>query len=174
MKNLFKKLTLVATLTLVSLMAKPGLALENSTKGTDGNYIGAGISAGVTNGGQNGDAATLGANIQGRYSVRNTPISVRGSALFTDENVALIPTISYDVPITNNFNGYLGLGYSFVVDNGEPTPLGNRDSIVLTLGGEAEVGSNIMVYGDTKFGINAYENSPASALSLQAGVGYKF
>jgi hypothetical protein len=174
MKNLFKNLTILGSLLVISLVAKPSIAQPNSTKGTDASYIGAGLSAGITNGGQNGDAATLGGNIQGRYAINNTPISVRGAILFTDENAALIPTISYDVAIANRVNGYLGLGYSFVEDNGNPTPLGNRDSIVLTLGTEAEMGSNVMLYGDAKWGIHSYENSPASAVSLQAGVGYKF
>ncbi len=174
MKNLFRNLTILVTLTIVSLMAKPTIAQETSTRGTDGNYVGAGLSAGITNGGQDGDAATLGGNIQARYAIENTPVSVRGAILFTDTNAALIPTISYDIPLANRVNGYVGVGYSFIEDNGNPTPLGNNDSLVLTLGSEAQVGSNVMIYGDAKWGIDSYENSPASAVSLQAGVGYKF
>lgn len=172
MKSLIKNLTIFATLTMVSLIAKPSFA--GTPSGTDGNYIGAGLAAGVTNGGQNNDAATLGGNIQGRYHIEDSPISVRGSILFTDENAALIPMVSYDVPIAERVNGYVGLGYSFVEDNGQATPLGNRDAVVLSLGTEAEVGSHVMMYGDAKWGIDAYENSPASAVSIQAGVGYKF
>jgi hypothetical protein len=32
----------------------------------------------------------------------------------------------------------------------------------------------MVVYGDTKLGINAYQDSSASAVSFQAGAGFKF
>jgi len=41
--------------------------------------------------------------------------------LFNDESAALMPMISYDVPVTNNANIYLGAGYSFVTGNGKLT-----------------------------------------------------
>ena len=172
----------ISTLTIASVLAispsllnpRSAVSQPTDTLGTRGHYIGAGVSAGVTNGGQDGDAATFGGNIQGRYAVPNAPVSLRGSLLFSKETTAIIPTISYDLPITKSANAYFGVGYSFVEKDGKPTPLGNKDAVVLTLGGEMEVARNIMVYGDTKFGIRAYENSPASALSLQTGVAYKF
>ena len=143
-------------------------------KGTDASYIGAGVSAGVTNGGQNGDAATFGGNIQGRLAAPNVPASIRGSVLFADETSAIIPMVSYDVPIAKNTNAYIGAGYSFVEADGKPTSLGNKSAPVVAVGAEAQVGQNIVVYGDTKLGINAYQNSPASAVSFQAGAGFKF
>ncbi len=85
-----------------------------------------------------------------------------------------MPIISYDVPVTNNANVYAGVGYSFVEANGEPSPLGNDDSVVLTTGVEAGVTKDIVVYGDAKWGINAYEDSKADALSFQLGAGYRF
>lgn len=137
-------------------------------------YIGAGISAGVTNGGQDGDAATLGGNIQGRYAIPNAPVSLRGAVLFSNETSAIMPIISYDLPVTNNANLYAGVGYSFVEANGKPTPAGNKDAVVLTTGVEAKVAKSIVVYSDAKLGINAYQDSPASALSFQMGAGYHF
>jgi len=76
--------------------------------------------------------------------------------------------------VADNANVYVGAGYSFVEGNGQPTPLGNDDSPVVVVGGEAEFFDSVVVYGDAKWGINAYENSPADAVSLQAGVGYRF
>jgi hypothetical protein len=140
----------------------------------DSSYVGAGVSAGVTNGGQQGDAATLGGNIQGRFAVPNAPVSVRGAVLFSDENAAVIPTVTYDLPVANNTNVYAGAGYSFVNKEGKPTPLGNRDAAVLTVGAESALTRDIVTYGDVKWGINAYKNSPADALSIQAGLGYRF
>ncbi|MBW4519337.1 MAG: porin family protein [Scytolyngbya sp. HA4215-MV1] len=142
--------------------------------GMEGSYVGAGVSAGVTNGGQDGDAATLGGNIQGRLDIPKAPVSLRGAVLFSDETAAIMPIVSYDLPVSNNANVYVGAGYSFVEDNGHPTPLGNQDSVVLTAGAEAAVTKDVVVYGDAKWGIDAYQNSPASAVSLQAGVGFRF
>lgn len=137
-------------------------------------YVGAGVSAGVTNGGQDGDAATLGGNISGRVGLGNAPVSVRGSVLFGGESAAIVPTVTYDQRITNNANLYVGAGYSFMDKEGKPSPLGNDSSVVLTAGAEAGIGRNVVVYGDAKWGIDAYKNSPADAVSFQAGVGYRF
>ncbi|AFY67824.1 outer membrane beta-barrel protein [Geitlerinema sp. PCC 7407] len=167
----------VAALSLLSALIAPAfLAGSASAKpaGMDRNYVGAGLAAGVTNGGQDGDAANLGGNIQGRFEVPNAPVSVRGAILFSDDTSAIMPIISYDVPVTNNANVYAGVGYSFVEANGEPSPLGNDDSVVLTTGVEAGVTKDIVVYGDAKWGINAYEDSEADALSFQLGAGYRF
>lgn len=142
--------------------------------GTDANYIGAGVAAGVTNGGQNNDAATFGGNIQGRVTTSKAPVSLRGAVLFSDDTSAIMPIVSYDVPVTNNANVYVGAGYSFIEEDGQPTPLGNKNAPVVTVGAEAQFGRNIVVYGDTKLGIEAYEDSPASAVSIQAGAGYRF
>ena len=142
--------------------------------GTNASYLGAGVSSGVTNGGKTGDAATLGGNIQGRVAIPNTPISARGAILFSDETSAIMPLVSYDVPITNNANVYVGAGYSFVEKNGKPTPLGNKDAVVLTTGVEAQVTRDILIYSDAKLGIDAYENSSGSAVSFQAGAAYRF
>jgi hypothetical protein len=143
-------------------------------KGMDGSYVGAGVAAGVTNGGQDGDAATLGGNIQGRVAIPNAPVSVRGAVLWSDETAAIMPMVSYDVPVAKNTNVYVGAGYSFVESNGKPTPLGNQDGVVLTAGAESAVAKDFIVYGDAKLGLNTYQDSPASALSFQAGVGYRF
>lgn len=174
MKNiLFHSTALLAAVT--SILFSSDLAQAQSTqRGTDAAYIGAGVSANVTNGGQNGDAANLGGNIQGRYQIENTPVSVRGAILFGKETTAIMPMVSYDLGIANNTNLYLGAGYSFVESEGQPSPLGNRNAAVVTIGAESAIGENFMVYTDGKWGIDAYQDSKADALSFQAGVGYRF
>lgn len=137
-------------------------------------YIGAGVAAGVTNGGQTGDAANFGGNIQGRVAIPNAPVSVRGAVLFGGENSAVMPMLSYDQAISDNANIYVGAGYSFVDKEGKPSPLGNRDAAVVTLGAEAGLSKDVVVYGDAKWGIDAYKNTSADAISVQAGVGYRF
>lgn len=174
----FSLKAIVTTSALATLAIAPLLLSANPAaaeiRGFDGSYIGAGPAAGATNGGNSNDAATFGGNIQGRFAVPNTPVSVRGSVLFTDKTSALMPVLSYDLPVAPNTNVYAGVGYSFVQNPGTVTPLGNQNAVVLTTGVESEVVKNIVVYGDAKYGINAYQNSSASALSFQAGLGYRF
>jgi hypothetical protein len=146
----------------------------NTNRGMSRSYIGAGIGAGVTNGGRNNDAATFGGNVQGRYAIANQPLSIRGAVLFGGDSVAIVPTITYDAAIAKNTNLYFGGGYSFLTDEGQASQLGNKNAPVLTLGAESQVAKNTVVYSDAKFGIDAYEGSDADALSLQAGVGYSF
>jgi hypothetical protein len=170
----------LSALALAPLMISAGAAsarpivYDDSANGFDGTYVGAGIAAGITNGGQQGDAANLGGNIQGRIAIPHAPVSVRGAVLFNDQNSTVIPQLTYDIPVARNTNVYVGAGYSFVQKQGRPTPLGNRDAAVVTAGAESGIGDYVVVYGDAKLGINAYKNSPASAVSLQAGLGYRF
>ncbi|NET60246.1 MAG: porin family protein [Symploca sp. SIO2E6] len=176
MKSVYAITALAATI-IIPVVFSAGSAsaqTEARTRGTDANYIGGGVAAGITNGGQNGDAANLGVNIQGRLTTPQAPVSLRGAVLAGEETTAIMPMVSYDVGIAKNTNVYVGGGYSFVEEDGKPSPLGNRDSIVLTAGAETEFGHNIVGYTDVKVGIGAYENSPAEAVSLQAGLGYSF
>lgn len=175
------KLSLKSIVTLSALSAiaiAPVFTFANSAsaqpKGFDGSYVGAGVAAGVTNGGQDGDAATFGGEIRARLAVPNAPVSVRGSVVFSDDTAAIIPTVTYDAGIAKNTNVYAGVGYSFVEDNGQPTPIGNSDSVILNAGVESRVFKDVVVYGDAKYGIDAYENSPADSLSFQVGAGYQF
>ncbi|WP_138498054.1 outer membrane beta-barrel protein [Nostoc sp. PA-18-2419] len=169
------KLTKLAAsfLAVTSIILSGGIA-SAQTAGTNGNYIGAGIAAGATSGGQGNDNAQFGGNIQGRYAVPKTPLSVRGSVLYGGDAAAIMPIVTYDAPIARNTNVYLGGGYSFITDEGQNSPLGNRNAPVVTLGVESEVSKNVIAYGDTKWGIDAYRNSDADAVSFQAGLGYRF
>ncbi len=140
----------------------------------DGSYIGAGASAGVTNGGRDNDAAVFGGNVQGRFAVPGAPVSVRGSVLFTGDNSAVIPSLTYDLPLNSKTNVYGGAGYSFVQNNNRSSQIGNKDSAVLTVGVESQVAKGVVVYSDAKYGINAYQGSGAGSLSVNAGVGLQF
>ena len=176
MKLSFKTLSTLSALSalvLVPAFLGAGSASAQPVR-FDGSYVGAGISAGVTNGGRNNDAAVLGGNVQGRFAVPNAPVSVRGSVLFTGDNSAVIPSVTYDLPINSKTNLYVGPGYSFVQNNDRSSQIGNKDSAVLTAGVESQVAKGVVVYSDAKYGINAYQGSGAGSLSLQAGVGVQF
>lgn len=165
-----------SALAVASVIFSAGIASAQTgeTLGLKGSYIGAGVSAGVTNGGRQNDAALLGGNIQGRAAIPNAPVSVRGAVLFGGDATAFMPLVTYDAPIAKNTNVYVGGGYSFVTDEGKATQLGNKNTPVVTVGAESEIARNTVLYGDAKWGIDAYKNSDAGALSLQTGVGFRF
>ncbi len=170
----------VATIsTLSALLIAPVLlsasAVSAQTAGLQGNYVGAGIGAGVTDDGrEGGDGETFGGNVQGRLAIPNAPVSLRGAVLFGGDATAIMPMVTYDVPVANNTNLYLGGGYSIVTSDNKSTQLGNQDSVVLTTGVETGVGRNVVLYSDVKWGIDAYEDSSKDAVSLQLGAGFRF
>jgi hypothetical protein len=166
-------LSTLSALVMAPLFLGAGSASAQPT-GFNGSYVGAGAGAGVTNGGRDNDAATFGGNIQGRFAVPNAPVSVRGAVLFNGNNSVIVPSLSYDLPISRKANVYGGVGYGFVQNDGRATQLGNKDAVVLSAGVESEVTKGVVVYSDAKYGINAYQGSGSGALSLQAGVGLKF
>lgn len=174
MKFSVKKIAAVSALSALAvapalLAASPASALP---AGMEGSYIGGGYAAGVTS--PEGSDSASGGNIQGRFAIPNTPLSARGSILFGSETSALMPIVTYDLPITNNANLYAGAGYSFVEKNGKTSPLGDQDAFVLTTGAEAEVARNIVLYGDAKLGLDAFQSSSDPAVSLQIGAAYRF
>ncbi|MFN6517126.1 MAG: outer membrane beta-barrel protein [Nostoc sp. CreGUA01] len=178
MKRLLKSLLTISALSslvVAPVLLSPDQASAQTKKGTDASYVGAGIAAGVTSGGQGtNDDATFGGNVTGRLKLGNTPFSARGNVLWSDQTTAIIPEVSVDVPIANRTNAYLTGGYSFVERDGSATPIGNRDAVVLGAGVESEVANNFLVYTNAKVGISAYQNSDTPAVSINAGLGYSF
>ncbi|ARV61831.1 hypothetical protein BZZ01_27265 [Nostocales cyanobacterium HT-58-2] len=180
MKRLLKSFVTISALSSVVVAplifsAGEASALPRPTKkGTDASYVGAGVSAGLTNGGQNGDASTFGGNVTSRLKLGDTPLSARGQLNFSDQTTAIIPHVSADLGIAKGTNAYVGVGYQFVEANGKPTPSGNRDGVAVVAGVESEVSRNFLIYSNATVGVNAYENSPASAVSINGGLGYRF
>ncbi len=177
MKSFLKSvvtISVLSTLVITPLLFAGKASADQTDRGTKANYVGGGFAAGVTNGGQKGDAATFGGNITARVAAPTLPVSARGTILFSDETAAIIPEVSADLPIAKNTNLYGTLGYSFVESQGKPTPLGNQNAVVVGAGVETRVARNFTVYSNAKLGINAYKNSPAQAVSVNGGVGINF
>ena len=119
------------------------------------------------------DPAVAASQFQGRYDLPNSPLSARGSVFFVNKDVkAVMPTLSYDLPVANSTNVYAGAGYAFVKNPG--TPLGDRDGVVLTTGVEAGVGDGLVIYGDAKLHLNRDRTDKDSPVKLQVGAGYRF
>ncbi len=170
----FVTISALSSLVVAPLFLNAGQASAQTQKGTDASYIGAGVAGGVTNGGQVGQDAQFGGNVSGRLKLGPTPFSARTQILFTDQTTAIIPQVSVDAPIAKGTNVFLGAGYSFVEANGKQTPLGDRNGVALTAGVESEVAKNFLIYSNATVGMKTYQNSPASAVSIQGGLGYRF
>jgi hypothetical protein len=172
-----RSLRSIATASIVSVISAFSVLAFAETasaqvRGMDGSYLGGGVSIGVTNTDEDGSA--VGGNIQGRFDPIELPLSLRGAFLFNGDSSAIVPIISYDVGVAPNTNLYVGGGYSFVLDDGDASLLGDQDAPVLTVGVETAVRPNVVLYGDAKLGIDAYQDSSDSAVSLQLGAAYRF
>jgi hypothetical protein len=180
MKGFLKSVLTISALSSVvvaPLLLNAGQAAAQTQKGTDASYVGGGFAAGVTDGGQAGQGSQFGGNISGRLKLGTTPFSARTQILFgtgDNQTTAIIPQLSVDAPIARGTNVFLGAGYSLVEAEGKQSPLGDRDGVALTAGVESEVAKNFMVYSNATVGMKTYQNSPASAVSIQGGVGYRF
>jgi hypothetical protein len=164
--------TFAATVAIVTFSVSGASA--DTAKGMNKGYVGGGAAGSITNGGTGSDGLNFGGNVQGRVVIPNTPVSVRGTVLFNGNNSAIIPTITYDMPIGKGMNAYAGVDGAFIQNQGVNSPIGTRDSVVLNAGVESQVAKGIVVYTDAKLGINAYQGSPASAMGLSGGVGIQF
>ncbi|MBE9197981.1 MULTISPECIES: hypothetical protein [unclassified Nodularia (in: cyanobacteria)] len=177
MKNILKSfvaISALSSLVVAPLIINAGQASALPTKGTDASYVGVGLTGGLTNGGDENNAAEFGGNITGRVKLGNTPVSARGNVIWNNETTAIIPELSVDVPIARGTNAFATAGYSFIENNGVATPIGNKDAVVVGAGVESEVAKNFLVYTNAKVGLRSYENSGGSAVTVNGGVGYRF
>ncbi|MBF2029273.1 MAG: outer membrane beta-barrel protein [Oscillatoriales cyanobacterium C42_A2020_001] len=117
---------------------------------------------------------SVGAQFQGRYDLPASPLSVRGSVYLGDNAKAIMPMVTYDIPIGGSTNLYAGAGVA-VVDTGtrKTTPLGTRTGVVVTTGLESEISKGIVLYGDAKW-LSGNKGTDTPPLRYQLGVGYRF
>lgn len=172
MNNAIGLATLCGVIASTAMFA--GSANAAPVKGMDKGYVGGGLSGSVTNGGTGSDGLNFGGNVQARAPIAGTPISVRGTVMFNGNNSAIVPVVTYDMPVAPGTNVYAGVGGAFVQNQGVNSPIGTRNSVVLNAGVETQVAKGVVVYTDAKLGINAYQGSPASAVGLSGGVGIQF
>ncbi|MBW4507059.1 MAG: porin family protein [Scytonematopsis contorta HA4267-MV1] len=180
MHNILKRLVTITALSSVVVapfVVGAGKASAEDAKGLHGNYVGAGVAAGVTNGGVSNDAATFGGNVSARVQVLkmgDNGVSARTQVLFSDQTSCINPSVSADLGIAKNTNLYVAGGYCFVEKDGKPTPLGNRDSFTAAVGVETAVNRNMVIYSNATLGSKAYQNSAGDAVSINGGVGLRF
>ena len=146
-----------------------------SAQAAYGSYIGAGISGGLTEGEEllNEDRK-ISAVVAARYKFLRAPISIRTQALIGD-SVALVPTISYDLPLTWRADAYVGIGASIPLSGDRTTPVGNQTAFAIQPGIDYVLpNSNLVVFGNAIIAFDAYREGGGPAASLQGGVGLRF
>jgi hypothetical protein len=142
-------------------------AAPASAQAAYGSYIGAGPTIGFTEGPQIGGVLAV------RYKLLELPVSIRTQALI-GSGTAIVPTISYDVPINWQTDAYLGAGVAFASGD-SPSPVGDKTSFAIQPGVDYMVpNSNTVFFGNAIIAFDAYRNKGGTAFSVQGGVGLRF
>lgn len=163
----------VAGVTLGSLAISPAFTPQPvSAQAAYGSYVGAGGTLGVTQDGS-GEGRQLGGVIAVRYKLLEAPFSLRTQALI-GSTPAIVPTVSYDIPLGWQTDVYLGAGLVFA--NGDkPSPVGNKTSFALQPGIDYVIpNSNTVIFGNAIIAFDAYRKGGGTAVSVQGGVGLRF
>ncbi|WP_138497043.1 hypothetical protein [Nostoc sp. PA-18-2419] len=132
-----------------------------------GSYIGIGPAIGFT------DGVQISGVIAGRYKLLEAPISLRAQVLIGN-NTAIVPTVSYDVPLNWQADAYLGAGL-VLASGGGSSPVGDKISFALQPGIDYMIpNSNTVLFGNAIIAFDAYRDSGGTAISVQGGIGLRF
>ncbi len=138
-----------------------------------GSYIGIGPSFGITNGSREEPSKVAGV-IAARYKFLKAPISVRTQVLIGN-SVAIVPTVSYDIPLSWRADAYVGAGASIPLSGDRTTPVGNKTAFAIQPGIDyALPNSDLVLFGNAIIAFDAYEKGGGTAASFQGGVGVRF
>lgn len=146
-----------------------GSSQPASAQAAYGSYVGIGGSAGLTElDGDRQNALLLAA----RYKLLALPISLRAQAFFSGDGTAVVPTISYDFPLTWQTDIYLGAGAALATGD---TPVGQKVSFAIQPGVDFAVpNTRFILFGNAVIALDAYDDESKPAVSLQGGVGLRF
>lgn len=137
-----------------------------------GSYVGIGPSLSLSENSA-GEGHQVGGVVSVRYKFLELPVSLRTQA-FIGANTAVVPTVSYDLPVNWQIDAYLGAGVVFAGGN-TPSPVGNQTSFALQPGIDFAVpNSNTVIFGNAVIAFDAYRNGGGNAVSVQGGVGLRF
>ncbi|MBX2864961.1 MAG: hypothetical protein KTR27_15525 [Leptolyngbyaceae cyanobacterium MAG.088] len=162
-------LAFITTAALVTALdAKPAEA-----QAAYGSYVGVGGTLGLSED-DNGDGDGFGAVVSGRYKLLAIPLSIRAQAFLLNGDPAVVPTVSYDFPVSWQTDIYLGAGLSLPF-GGDASPVGDQTAFVLQPGIDFAIpASNLVVFGNAIFAFDAFEDGGGTATAVQAGVGWNF
>ncbi|MBD3881018.1 hypothetical protein IFO70_04545 [Phormidium tenue FACHB-886] len=145
-----------------------------SAQAAYGSYIGVGGSLGVSDN-DSGDGNQAGGVVAVRYRLLEVPISLRAQALISD-STAIVPTVSYDIPLNWQTDAYIGAGVAFQTGNGdEASVLGDQTSFVIQPGIDYTFPySDLVLFGNAVIAFDAYRDEGGTAASVQGGLGVRF
>jgi hypothetical protein len=165
----------VGILALGSLAGIIGVAFTTepaSAQAAYGSYVGVGPTIGLADD-DRGEGRQVGGVVAVRYKLLEYPVSLRAQGLI-GSGTAVVPTISYDVPLNWQTDVYLGAGAAFASGD-TPSPVGDKTSFVLQPGIDHVLpNSNTVLFGNAIIAFDAYRNGGGTAFSLQGGVGLQF
>lgn len=160
----------IATLMITAVALVPHQTVQ--AQAAYGSYIGVGGSLGVSSDGS-GDGQQIGGVIAVRYKFLEAPLSLRTQA-FIGSGTAVVPTISYDLPLTWQADAYLGAGMAFASGD-SPSPVGDKTSFVVQPGIDYAVpNGNTVLFTNAVLAFDAYKDGGSTAIALQGGMGLRF
>lgn len=172
LKGWFSRLSGVA---LVGFATVAGFTFSNesaSAQAAYGSYVGAGVTVGILED-DRGEGQQVGGVVAVRYKLVELPLSLRAQALI-GSGTAIVPTISYDVPVNWQTDAYLGVGVAFASGD-SPSPVGDQTSFALQPGVDFVIpNSSTVLFGNAIIAFDAYRNGGGTAVSVQGGVGLRF
>ena len=138
-----------------------------------GSYVGVGGSLGVES--DDDGQLDLAGVVAGRYDVLKAPISFRAQAFIDRDSLAIVPTVSYDFPVTWELEPYVGAGLALATNG---SVVGDGTSLVIQPGVDYMIpNSKLVVFGNAIIAFDAYdggEKDGDAAVSVQTGVGWRF
>jgi hypothetical protein len=153
MRQFLNSVATISALSAIALFGSINAATaQEATPGLGGSYVGVG-------GGTSGDLGVV--TVNGRVNFSNSQFSIRPSVLYNPDsgNTAVIGTATYDLPVANNANVYVGAGGAFEED---------FSSFVLQGGVEGAIAKNVVLFGDVTY------ITETGSFPWKAGVGYRF
>ncbi len=137
-----------------------------------GSYIGIGPTYGLSSN-NSGQGDGFGGVVAVRYKLLELPISLRTQALISD-GVAVVPTVSYDLPLSWQTDAYIGVGAAFAAGD-TPSPVGDRTSFAIQPGVDFMLPhSQLAIFTNAIIAFDAYRDGGGTAVSVQGGLGMKF
>lgn len=138
-----------------------------------GSYIG--VAAGLGQRNEANDDLDFSAVAAGRYKFLELPVSLRSQIFVDGDSLALVPTVSYDLPFTWQLEPYVGAGVAFTT---EGSLVGDKTSFVIQPGVDYMVpNSRVVLFGNAIIAIDAFDEGDRdgkTAVSVQTGIGYRF
>lgn len=149
-----------------------GTAQQATAQAAYGSYVGVGGTVGVIG----GDDRQLGGVLAVRYKLLRAPLSLRAQALI-GESTAIVPMVSYDIPLNWQTDAYLGAGVAFGSgrNSREASPVGDKTSLAIQPGIDYVIpNSRTVLFGNAIIAFDAYRDGGGTAVSVQGGVGFRF